>query len=127
MELTALITLALLIEYFIFMMLVGAARGKTGIQAPATTGDPFFEATLRVQQNTLEQLIYVIPSLWICSYFLNELLAVSLGAIFLIGRIIFCVGYRVAPEKRAIGFITGWLASIVLILSACWGVIGSLL
>ena len=29
MELTALITLALLIEYFIFMMLVGAARGKT--------------------------------------------------------------------------------------------------
>ena len=83
MELTALITLALLIEYFIFMMLVGAARGKTGIQAPATTGDPFFEATLRVQQNTLEQLIYVIPSLWICSYFLNELLAVSLGTVFL--------------------------------------------
>ena len=110
MELTALITLALLIEYFIFMMLVGAARGKTGIQAPATTGDPFFEATLRVQQNTLEQLIYVIPSLWICSYFLNELLAVSLGTVFLIGRIIFCVGYRTAPEKRAIGFMTaGWL------------------
>lgn len=127
MELTAAITLALLIEYFIFMMLVGVARGKTGIKAPATTGDPFFEATLRVQQNTLEQLVHVIPSLWICSYFLNELLAVGLGAVFLVGRIIFCIGYRTAPEKRTIGFMMGWLASIVLILGACWGVITSLL
>lgn len=127
MELTAAITLALLVEYFIFMMLVGAARGKTGIKAPAMAGDPFFEATLRVQQNTLEQLVHVIPSLWICSYFFNELLAVGLATVFLVGRIIFCIGYRTAPEKRTVGFVMGWLASALLILSACWGVISSLL
>lgn len=50
MELTALMTLALVIQYFVFMALVGVARSKTGIKAPAMTGDPFFEATLRVQQ-----------------------------------------------------------------------------
>lgn len=126
MEHTAALTLALLIEYFIFMMLVGAARGKTGVQAPAMTGDPFFEATLRVQQNTLEQLIHVIPALWICAYFFNELFAVIVGSVFLIGRIVFCIGYRSAPEKRTIGFVMGWLASAVLILGGCWGVITSI-
>ena len=45
MNLTAGVTLALLIQYFIFSLFVGAARYKTGIKAPATTGDPFFEAT----------------------------------------------------------------------------------
>ena len=127
MTLTAAITLVLLIEYFVFTMLVGLARKKTGVKAPATTGDSFFEATLRVQQNTLEQLIYVIPSIWICSYFLNELFAVIAASIFFLGRIIFCIGYRKAPEKRAIGFIIGWLGSIALVLGGCWGVIRNLL
>ena len=68
MNLTAAATLALLIQYFIFSLFVGAARYKTGVKAPATTGDPFFEATFRIQHNTLEQLIHVIPALWICSY-----------------------------------------------------------
>ena len=123
MALTAATTLALAIEYFTFSLLVGAARRKTGIKAPATSGDPFFEATLRVQQNTLEQLIYVIPSLWVCSIFYSELFAVTAGTVFFFGRIMFCVGYRKAPERRAVGFITGWLASIALILGGCWGVI----
>ena len=41
MALTAATTLALLIEYFTFSLLVGAARRKTGIKAPATSGDSF--------------------------------------------------------------------------------------
>ena len=53
MNLTAAATLALLIQYFIFSLFVGAARYKTGVKAPATTGDPFFEATFRIQHNTL--------------------------------------------------------------------------
>ena len=38
MNLTAAATLALLIQYFIFSLFVGAARYKTGVKAPATTG-----------------------------------------------------------------------------------------
>ena len=122
MNLTAGATLALLIQYFIFSLFVGAARYKTGIKAPATMGDPFFEATFRVQHNTLEQLIYFIPALWICSYFLSQTYAVICAGIFIIGRILFFIGYRKAPEKRAPGFIMGWLSSIVLILGGAWGV-----
>ena len=127
LNLTAAATLALLIQYFIFSLFVGAARYKTGVKAPATTGDPFFEATFRIQHNTLEQLIHVIPALWVCSYFLSQAFAVVCAGLFLIGRILFFIGYRVAPEKRAPGFIIGWLSSIALILGGAWGVILSLI
>ena len=126
LNLTAAATLALLTQYFIFSLFVGAARHKTGVKAPATTGDPFFEATFRIQHNTLEQLIHVIPALWICSYFLSQTVAVVCAGLFFIGRILFFIGYRTAPEKRAPGFIMGWLSSIVLILGGAWGVILSL-
>ena len=127
LNLTAAVTLALLIQYFIFSLFVGAARYKTGVKAPATTGDPFFEATFRIQHNTLEQLIHVIPALWVCSYFFSQTFAVACAGLFLIGRILFFVGYRAAPEKRAPGFIMGWLSSIALILGGAWGVIVSLI
>ena len=126
LNLTAAATLALLTQYFIFSLFVGAARYKTGVKAPATTGDPFFEATFRIQHNTLEQLIHVIPALWICSYFLSQTVAVVCAGLFFMGRILFFIGYRTAPEKRAPGFIMGWLSSIVLILGGAWGVILSL-
>ena len=87
MNLTAAATLALLIQYFTFSLFVGAARYKTGVKAPATTGDPFFEATFRIQHNTLEQLIHVIPALWICSYFLSQTFAVVCAGLFFVGRI----------------------------------------
>lgn len=126
MEHTAAMTMALIIEYFIFMMLVGNARQKTKIFPPAMSGDPFLEANLRVQQNTLEQIIVVVPAMWICSYYLSELFAVAMGGVFLIGRIMFCMGYRKAPEKRTAGFLIGWLATAALILAACCGVVSSL-
>lgn len=126
-NLTAAATLALLIQYFIFSLFVGAARYKTDVKAPATTGDPFFEATFRIQHNTLEQLIHVIPALWICSSFLSQTFAVVCAGLFFTGRILFFVGYRAAPEKRAPGFIMGFLSSIALILGGAWGVILSLI
>jgi len=127
MNLTAGATLFLLIQYFIFSLFVGAARYKTGVKAPATTGNPFFEATFRVQHNTLEQLIYVIPALWICSYFFSQIFAVICAGVFFIGRILFFIGYRTAPEKSAPGFIIGWLSSISLTLGGAWGVTLSLI
>lgn len=65
--------------------------------------------------------------MWICASYLNETFAVIAGAVFFIGRILFFVGYRSAPEKRAAGFVSGWLASVALVLGGAWGVISSLL
>ena len=88
MDKIALVTGLLLLQYFVFMMLVGAARGKSGVQAPAVTGDPVFERTLRVQQNTLEQLLIVLPSLWIFATYFGETIAAGLGLVFFVGRVV---------------------------------------
>ena len=62
----ALVTVLALIEYMILGVMVGQARGRYKIEAPATTGDPMFERYFRVHQNTLESLIVFLPALWIC-------------------------------------------------------------
>ena len=54
----ALVTgLALLLYVGVFIA-AGRARARYGIQAPAVTGAPQFERAFRIQQNTLEQLIW---------------------------------------------------------------------
>ena len=103
MNLTAAATLALLIQYFIFSLFVGAARYKTGVKAPATTGDPFFEATFRIQHNTLEQLIHVIPALWICSYFLSQTLPLFALACFLSDESSFLLATEQHLRKELLG------------------------
>ena len=64
-----LVTVALLIQYTYFSMSAGMERVKGDIKAPATTGDETFERKLRVQMNTLEQLIITIPAMWICGIY----------------------------------------------------------
>ena len=58
----AVIALAL-IEFIVFSMLVGRARAKYKIEAPAITGHPVFERYYRVHYNTLEQLVCFIPAM----------------------------------------------------------------
>ena len=57
MELVTIVIAVALIEYSVFGMLVGKARGTYGIDAPAITGYPIFERYYRVHQNTLENLV----------------------------------------------------------------------
>jgi glutathione S-transferase len=121
MELVAAVTMLILLEYFVFTMLVGMARGKSGIQAPATTGDPILERTFRVQMNTLEQLAIVIPSLWLFGLYVSATYAAGLGLVFAIARILYYRGYVADPSKRAAGFGIGFLATLVLLLGAIYG------
>jgi uncharacterized membrane protein YecN with MAPEG domain len=127
MSYVALVTLLLLIEYMYFTGQAGMARGRAGIQAPAMTGDETFERALRVQVNTLEQLIITIPAMWICANYFRADVAAILGAIFFVGRLVYRSAYMKDPTTRVSGMVTGFLANIVLILSAGWGVIANLL
>ena len=43
MAYVTIIAMLALIEYLYFGVQVGGARGRTGVQAPAVTGDPDFE------------------------------------------------------------------------------------
>ena len=126
MAYVALVTLLLLVQYFVFTLLVGAARGKSGIQAPAVTGDENFERAYRVQMNTLEQLVLTLPALWLSGMYFNPLVAALLGLAFFLGRVLYRAGYVKDPAKRGPGFGIGFLATLGLVGTALWGVIGAL-
>jgi glutathione S-transferase len=126
MEYVALVTVLLISQYMVFIMLVGAARGKTGIKAPAVTGDESFERAYRVQMNTLEQLMVALPALWVSGIYFDSLVAALLGLAFFLGRVMYRAGYVKDPEKRGIGFGIGFLAILGLIGTGLWGVISTL-
>ena len=121
MELIYLVTALMLLEYFVFTLLVGVARGKTGIDAPAMTGAPELERAVRVQLNTLEQLIVVIPAMFLFAMFVNVQVAAGLGVLFIIARILYARGYLADPGKRSLGFGLGFLATLVLLLGSVYG------
>ncbi len=75
-----------------------------------------FERYFRVQQNTIEQLVIFVPSLWAFAYFLNPVAAAGIGIVFLIGRRVYLRGYVREPAKRGVGFLVGFVANVVLLL-----------
>src|SRR4051794_22726335 len=61
----AIVTLLALLLYFWMGLQVGRARAKCGVSAPAMTGDPVLERTIRAHYNTLEWLpLFLIP-MWL--------------------------------------------------------------
>jgi uncharacterized membrane protein YecN with MAPEG domain len=123
---TALVTLLALLVYFWMSLQVGSARGKSGINPPAMTGDPLLERAVRVQSNTLEWLPIFLVSLWLFAIYCNELVAAALGVVWIIGRLLYSAGYMADPAKRSTGFLIQFLASAVLLLGAFGKIVYSL-
>lgn len=122
-----LVTLCALIEYFVFGWLVGKARGKYGVKAPATSGHEVFDRYFRVQQNTLELLIIFVPALWIAAQYWNPMWIAAIGAVYVVGRIVYLRGYVSNPGSRHIGFLLSTVPIVTLILVAVVGVVRALL
>lgn len=123
MAFVTIIAMLALIQYLAFGLLVGRARGKFGVEAPATTGHPEFERYFRAHYNTLEQLIVFLPALFAAGYFLDERLAVAAGAVFLIGRSLYFRTYVRDPATRGPGMMLTFLANLVLLISALVGAV----
>ncbi len=119
----ALVTLLLLLQYMVFIMLCGAARAKSGLKAPAVTGDENFERTYRVQMNTLEQLLITLPAMWVSAMYFMPVVAAALGLFFFIGRTIYRGAYVRDPSTRGLGMAIGFLANVGLLLTGLWGVL----
>lgn len=98
------ITLLALVEYLVFAILVGRARVRYGVKAPAITGHEMFERAYRVQMNTLELLVLFLPALWLASRYFSTTWTAGLGALFLVGRIVYARSYVRDPDSRSAGF-----------------------
>ncbi len=127
MELVAIVTAIALLEYFTFGILAGRARGRAGIEAPAMTGDPTFERYTRVHQNTLEQLIVFVPSIWLFATYVHALTAAGLGLLFIVARGGYLYLYVQDPAKRGPGAGATALTNVVLLLGGGIGAIMTLL
>lgn len=119
----SLVTVLTLILYFILTLNVGRARVKYKVPVPQTSGDADFERVFRVQQNTLEQLILFLPSLWLFALFVSPIWGAGIGGLWIIGRILYAWGYYQAAEKRMIGFVMNVFSILVLLLGSLVGII----
>lgn len=118
MEMVIIVVVLALIQYIVFSILVGRARGKYDVQAPATSGDPVFDRYFRVQQNTLEQLVVFLPAIFIYSQLGNPMYAADFGVVYLIGRIIYFRSYVKDPGSRGLGFMLTFLPSVIMLIGA---------
>lgn len=109
------------LEYYLFSFAVGAARARYKVPAPATSGNPDFERVHRVHVNTLEQMMVFLPSLWTFAVFVSERWAAILGLVYVLGRVVYFVGYSKAANKRGIGFMIGALPTMALLFGGLIG------
>ena len=118
-----LVTLLALVEYLIFSMLVGRARSTYGVKAPATSGHEMFERYFRVQMNTLELLIVFVPALWMAAAYWNAAIVAGVGAVFLLGRLLYLRGYVADPRTRSLGFLLSSIPIVALLIGAGVGIV----
>jgi glutathione S-transferase len=120
------ITLAL-VEFFLFGLAVARARTRYHVPAPAITGNADFERYFRVQANTLEQLIIFVPAIVLFAHYVNAYVAAALGALFIIGRVVYFRGYTRAAEARHLGFGLSMIPNLILLIGAIFGALRALL
>jgi len=123
---TAAVTLLALLLYQVLSFLVGRARAKYAIKAPAVTGNEHFERAYRVQMNTVEQMVFFLPALWLYAVLLSDRGAAVGGLIWVIGRAIYAVSYLGDPSKRGPGMLIAMVAQTGLFLGAVYGVVRAL-
>ena len=123
LPLTAVVTILSVLLLFVIASLVGRARAKYGIRAPATTGNDSFERIFRVHANTVENTVMFLPMLWLFAATLGDRWAALLGLVWLVGRVWYAVAYAQDVKKRGGGFTLALLAWGVLTIGAAIGLL----
>ncbi|MGV8936082.1 MAG: MAPEG family protein [Allorhizobium sp.] len=124
MRFTVLATFTALITYIWFLIKVGRARKQFGIEAPRTSGNINFERVFRVQQNTVEQLVLFLPSLWLFGTYVSDPIAGLLGLSWTGARAVYAANYYADAKKRGPGAALTSVISLVLLFG---GTVGALL
>ena len=126
MNYVAIVALLALLQYVAFGAAVGRARSKYGVRAPTIAGHEVFERYFRVQQNTLELVVVLLPALWLFAQYVDANWAAGLGVVYLVGRALYFFGYVRDPAKRELGFGLTALPIVVLLVGALIGAVARL-
>jgi uncharacterized MAPEG superfamily protein len=118
-----LVTILALLQYFAFGFLVGKARVRYGIKAPATGGNEIFERYNRVHVNTLETLVVFLPALWLAASYERPLWVALIGLVYLVGRVIYLQAYVANPGSRSLGYSLSAGPVLILILITLIGIV----
>jgi len=110
-----LVAILVLLQYLLFAMLVGRERVRSKIKAPAVTGSEAFERIYRVQVNTLELMVMLLPGLFIAARFWPAPWVAGIGAVYLLGRLLYWRAYVRDPASRSLGFALSILPVLVLL------------
>ena len=119
-DLVALLAVAQLV---LFSALVGRARGRYGIKAPAVSGHEGFERAYRVQMNTLELMVAFLPALFIAAKYWPQAWVAVAGAVYLVGRLLYWRSYVASPASRGLGFMLSMLPILALVIGGLAGVL----
>jgi glutathione S-transferase len=122
-----LVALLALLQFMVFLGLVGWARGRYGVHAPAVAGNETFERYFRVQQNTLECLIMFLPALFIAEHYWDPNWIAAIGAVYLVGRVVYLRSYVRNPKQRTLGYAISVLPILILVIAGFVGVFRTLL
>ena len=117
------VALLAILQFIYFGILVGQARGKYGIKAPAMTGNEHFERAVRVQMNTLEQLVCFVPALLMAAVYWPQAYVAALGVVYLVGRAIYQRAYAADPAKRGLGFMLTFSPTVLLVAAGLVGAV----
>ena len=123
MENATLIVLLALLQYIYFTVRVGSSRGKYNIKAPACSGDDTWNRIFRVQQNTLEQLIILIPATYAFAWYVSSLWVLLPGLLFIVGRFLYSMEYVKDPKTRVPGMSLTLAANAILVVGALIGLV----
>ena len=123
LPLTSLVTLLAVALMFWTAFNVGKARAKYEVKAPATSGHEMFDRAYRIQMNTLESAMLLLPSMWIYAGLIGDLGAGVSGAIWITGRIWYALAYQQDPAKRGPGFGISFLAIAGMWAGGLWAAI----
>jgi glutathione S-transferase len=117
-----LVTAVAIAQYIWFGVLVGQARGRYGVHAPAVTGHETFERYYRVQMNTLELLVPLVPAMYLAARYWSPVWVAAAGAVYVLGRFIYLRTYVSDPKTRTLGYSLSAFPLLGLLLAVVAGV-----
>lgn len=118
MHYVELVTIIALLQFFGFGVLVGRARGTYHVNAPAITGHEMFERAYRVQMNTLELIVLLLPATYLAATLWSPLYTAISVTVYIVGRTIYWRAYLIEPKSRTLGFVLSITPILVMLVAS---------